>query len=131
MALTFKEEYDETLDLYWKSNSNDEITKVASQFHEMSKRVDGGSLLPNTIYWEGECWFRTGAFARALMKFEEVLAYSGSYKEEAARYMVVKCYFRLKQHKEAIWEAKRFLKDYSESKYITTVEEILKTSEMK
>ena len=121
LAGNFKEDYDRAYKSFEAAKSKTEITKVAENFSRLSERKDAGKLLANTFYWQGACWYRLGDYVRSLQKFEKVLTYPLSYKEEAARYKVAACYMRLKDFETARWEYNRFLRDFPQSKLAGTV----------
>jgi len=120
-AASFKQDYDRAYKSFESAKTNAEITKVAGTFRLLSQRKDAGKLIANTYYWQGACWFRLSKYTQSLQKFEKVLTYPLSYKEEDARYKVATCYQRLKEYEIAKWEYNRFLRDYPQSKLAGTV----------
>lgn len=111
----FREDYTEAVARCEAAGTRQELLEAAAAFEKLSRRPDAGALLPNTFYWQGECWWSLKEFQRALGCFERSLVYPLSNKEEPARFKVALCYARLGFMEAARWEITAFLRDFPSS----------------
>ncbi|MBM3328311.1 MAG: hypothetical protein FJY67_02400 [Calditrichaeota bacterium] len=117
----FQDDYDRAFKKYQASRSNSDYESAAAAFAALSARSDAGSLRPNCIYWEGECWYGAKEYLRALMAFERTLVTPQSNKEEDARFKVAVCHVKLNWNDSAKVELSRFLRDFPASRHIAAV----------
>ena len=111
----YKSDYDAALQAYQKAADRSQIEAAAAQFGRLAERADAGSMQPNVLYWQGECYYDLKEYLRALACFERALLYPMSNKEEAARFKAALTYSVLGWKETAKWELSRFMRDFPSS----------------
>lgn len=65
-----KKLYDQALGKFTDHNYKEAIRNWA----EFIKNFPQNSLVPNSIFWQGECYYQLGDFANAALKYQDVIA---------------------------------------------------------
>ncbi|WP_027179534.1 tol-pal system protein YbgF [Maridesulfovibrio bastinii] len=65
-----KKLYDQALSKF----TNHKYKEAIRDWAEFVKNFNGNKLVPNSIFWQGECYYQLGDYANAALKYQDVIA---------------------------------------------------------
>ncbi len=100
-----------------------------SLWQEFAKTFPKDPLVPNALFWQGECHYQMHDYARAVLAYQEVIAkYAKSNKYRPALLKQGMSFFKLKKKKPGTLVLQDLIKRYPKSVEARRAQSFLKTS---
>lgn len=104
--------YDAALAIYYKG----EYDRAGQAFQDFIRQYPQSSLVPNALYWQGECLYSTGKYDAAILAFKDVAGKYPSHSKAAASLLKAGfSYMELKDQENARFYFQLLLDDFPDS----------------
>lgn len=104
--------YDAALSIYYKG----EYERAGQAFREFLRQYPQSSLVPNALYWQGECLYSLGKYDAAILAFKDVAGKYPTHSKAAASLLKAGfSYLEMKDKENARFYFQLLLDDFPDS----------------